>query len=72
MEPINEIFTKPLYRRIDKGMTILMSNIYNGDIFVSGEDKYLKKYEFPNETFAKLDFKKPPNPPAEELKSHDL
>lgn len=53
-------------------MTILMSNVYNGDIYVSGDDKFLKKYDFPNEQFAKLDFKKPPNPPIEELKSHDL
>lgn len=49
MEPISEAITKPLYRRVDKGMTLVMSNIYNGDIFVSGEDKFLKKYDFPTE-----------------------
>ena len=51
---------------------MVMSNIYNGDIFACGEDKFLKKYEYPNEHISKIDFKKPPSAPVEELKSHDL
>lgn len=53
-------------------MQLVMSNIYNGDIFVTGEDKFLKKYEYPNEAFNKIDLKKPANPPLDELKSHDI
>lgn len=49
MDPISETFTKPLYRKIDKGMNLVMANPYNSDIFVTGEDKFIKKYEFPNE-----------------------
>eukprot|EP00347_Sterkiella_histriomuscorum_P023011 403336298 len=72
MESIPENISKVSYRRIDRGMQIVMSNIYNGDIFVSGEDKFLKKYEYPTEAYNKIDFKKPPNPPLDELKSHDI
>jgi hypothetical protein len=42
------------------------------DLFVVGEDKLLKKYEFPNEPFSKIDFKKAPAAPLEEHKSHDI
>ena len=49
-----------------------MSNIYNGDIFLTGEDKFLKKYEFPADPINKIDFKKAANPPVDELKSHDI
>jgi WD40 repeat protein len=72
MDPISDVITKPVYRRIDKGMTLVFSNVHNGDIFVTGDDKFLKKYEFPADPFTKMDFKKPPNAPIEELKSHDL
>lgn len=72
MEPISEQIAKPLYRRIDKGMQTVLSNPYNGDIFVTGEDKFLKKYDYPADPFSKLDFKKAPGAPTEELKSHDI
>lgn len=72
MEPIPESISKPAYRKIDRGINMVMSNIYNGDIFVCGDDKLLKKYEYPTEQFNKLDFKKPPNAPLEELPSHDV
>lgn len=49
MEALPDSVTKVLYRKIDRGMNLVMSNIYNGDIFVTGEDKFLKKYEFPTE-----------------------
>lgn len=51
---------------------MVLSNIHNGEIFTSGDDKTLKKYDYPNEQFAKIDFKKAPGSPAEEFKSHDL
>jgi hypothetical protein len=72
MEPLPDSATKTTYRKVDRGLNIVLSNIYNGDIYLCGEDRLLKKYEFPNEQFAKLDFKKPPGAPLEELKSHDL
>jgi WD40 repeat protein len=43
-----------------------------GDLYVTGDDKLLKKYDYPNEHFSKLDMKKAPIPPVEELKSHDI
>ena len=64
--------TRPLYRKIDKGMSLVTSNIFTGDIFVTGEDKFLKRYEFPTEQFSKIDFKKAPNAPIDEIKSHDI
>jgi WD40 repeat protein len=71
-EPIPENLVKPMYRKLDRGINIVMSNVWNGDIFVCGDDKFLKKMEYPIEPFNKMDFKKPPNPPVEEMKSHDL
>ena len=72
MEPLPDILTKPMYRKIDRGINIVISNIYNSEIYVCGDDKFLKKYEYPNEHITKIDFKKAPNAPLEELKSHDL
>ena len=72
MEPLPESITKPFYRKIDKGMTLIMANVFNGDIFVSGEDRFLKKYEYPSDPISKIDFKRAPNAPIEELKSHDI
>mmetsp|Transcript_22282 Transcript_22282/g.16738 ORF Transcript_22282/g.16738 Transcript_22282/m.16738 type:complete len:179 (+) Transcript_22282:660-1196(+) len=72
MDPISNDIIKPLYRKVDRGLNVIISNIYNGDIFAVGDDRMLKKYEFPTEQFSKLDFKKPPAAPLEELKSHDL
>jgi hypothetical protein len=70
MEPLSESITKPLYRRIDRGVNLILSNVFNKDIFVVGEDKFLKKYEYPTELFSKLDYKKAASAPVEELKSH--
>ncbi len=50
----------------------MLVNTEKGDLYVTGEDKLLKRYEFPAEPFGKLDFKKAPLPPAEEHKSHDI
>lgn len=72
MDAISESVTKPLYRKIDRGSNLVMSNPANGDIFICGEDRYLKRYEYPNEPISKIDFKKAANAPVEEIKSHDL
>ena len=51
MESINDSITKPLYKKIDRGMNIVINNPFTGDIYVCGEDKFLKKYDFPSETY---------------------
>jgi len=49
-----------------------MSNPTNGDIFVSGEDKLLKKYDYPTDLWGAIEFKKPPHAPTLELASHSI
>jgi hypothetical protein len=49
MEPIPESEAKILYRKVDRGSKIVMANFSNGDIFVTGDDKLLKKYEYPTD-----------------------
>jgi WD40 repeat protein len=71
-ESLPEDLVHPVYRKIDRGSLMVIPNTMTGDIFVTGEDKLLKKYDFPNEHFSKLDMKKAPVPPIEELKSHDI
>ena len=69
---MSEDLVHPVYRKIDKGGHIVITNIHNADTFVTGDDKLLKRYEFPLDHFSKLDFKKAPLPPVEELKAHDI
>jgi WD40 repeat protein len=71
-ESLPEDLVHPVYRKIDKGTLMVISNSQTGDIWVTGEDKLLKKYEFPVDHFSKLDMKKAPVPPVEEIKSHDV
>ncbi len=49
-----------MYRKVDKGSYIVMQCISNGDIYVTGEDKLLKRYEYPNEKISKIDWKRAP------------
>jgi WD40 repeat protein len=71
-ESLPEEVAHPVYRKIDKGATLVIPNIFTGDLYVTGEDKLLKKYEFPTDHISKLDMKKAPLPPIEEHKSHDI
>jgi hypothetical protein len=71
-ESLPESLVNPVYRKIDRGSLMVIPNTMTGDLYVTGDDKLLKKYEFPNEHFSKLDMKKAPIPPVEELKSHDI
>jgi len=50
MEPLTHEEVEVRYRKIDKGSQLIIANQITGDIFVTGEDKLLKKYEYPNET----------------------
>ena len=38
-----------VYRKIDKGSNLIITNSETGDIFITGEDRLLKKYDFPTE-----------------------
>jgi len=53
-------------------MNMVISNHTNGDVFVCGDDKLLKKYEFPTDKRAQLDLKRAPPAPMEELQSHAI
>lgn len=72
MDFISDRITKPLYKKVDRGMNLVITNPYTGDLYLCGEDKFLKKYDFPSDHFTKIDLKKPPNPPIEELDSHNM
>ena len=52
-----------MYRKIDRGTNLVMANSQNHDIFVSGEDKLLKKYDYPDQPWSAIEFKKPPAAP---------
>jgi len=60
------------YRKVDRGSNLIMANFFTGEIFVTGEDKLLKKYEYPTEKVELIDFKRAPPPPIEELLSHSI
>lgn len=72
MEPIPQDKCPVFYRKIDNGSSILITNSTNGDIFVTGKDKWLKKYDYPNQTLEQIDWKSPPAAPSEEIPSHAI
>ena len=49
MEPYPDDEADVCYRKIDRNSRLVISNHTNGDIFVSGDDKLLKKYEYPTD-----------------------
>ena len=61
-----------LYRKIDKGSNLVMTNEITGEIFVCGDDRLLKKYEFPAEKITQIDTKRAPVAPVEEHQSHSI
>ena len=72
MEPLSHEEVDVKYRKVDKGSQLVIANQVTGDIFVAGEDKLLKKYEYPNETLSQIDFKRAPQAPTEEHTSHSV
>jgi len=48
------------YRKVDRGSEMVIANQVNGDIFVTGEDKLLKKYQYPYERVGAMDYKRAP------------
>jgi WD40 repeat protein len=71
-EPFTDDEVSIFYRKIDNGSDLVMANPTNGDIFICGKDKILKKYEYPTDKFKGIDFKKAPNAPIQELNSHSI
>ena len=47
IEPYPEADAPILYRKVDRGSKMVMANYHTGDIYLTGTDKLLKKYEFP-------------------------
>ena len=70
LEPIPESESKPLYRKIDKGSNLVITIFTSNEIYVCGEDKLLKTYEYPTEKIDKIDWKRAPAPPLDEVNSH--
>lgn len=71
-EPLPDHVTFPLYTKVDLGSYALSSDPESGDVYLVGDDRYLKKYEMPKQKYEELAFDKPPNPPLEEFKSHGI
>lgn len=61
-----------VYRKIDKGSNLVITNEVTGDLFVSGDDRLLKKYDFPTEKIDQIDIKRAPMAPVEEHTSHPI
>ena len=60
MRPLSEEEADIKYRKVDRGSEMVIANQVNGDIFVTGEDKLLKKYQYPYERVAAMDYKRAP------------
>jgi hypothetical protein len=60
MEPLSHEEVEVRYRKVDRGSALVIANQLTGDIFVTGDDKLLKKYEYPSETMEQMDFKRAP------------
>jgi len=60
MRPLSEEEADIKYRKVDRGSEMVIANQVNGDIFVTGEDKLLKKYQYPYERAAAMDYKRAP------------
>jgi len=72
MEEIPNTFAAPGYKKIDRGIDLVISRSDIKQNFVTGTDKFLKKYDLAGDSIEKIDFKKPSFAPNDELKSHSL
>lgn len=73
LAPIPDNLTETMYRKVDPGTNRIMSSKINLNIFVAGDDKYLKLYDsWPNEHYEDLDWRKPALQPKEEFISHSI
>lgn len=60
------------YRKVDPGSNVVVCNHITQEIFVTGKDKLLKRYDYPEEKIESIDFKKAPEDPIEEIPSHSI
>jgi WD40 repeat protein len=72
MEPLTIDMVEMKFRKIDKDAKMLIVNHLNGDIYVHGSDRMLKKYDPPAENLENIDWKKTPIAPLEEIPSHSI
>lgn len=72
MEEIPHTFAAAGYKKIDRDIDLVISRSDLKQNFVTGVDKFLKKYDLAGDAIEKVDFKKPPIAPNDELKSHSL
>jgi WD40 repeat protein len=72
MDPIPDDIAVVTSKKIDRDINRIVSNPYNGELFVSGKDMLMKNYSYPIEPFAKIEFKKPPGAPMMEYDGHSL
>ena len=71
-EPIPDDVSFPMYSKVDTGTYMINSDPESGDIYITGDDKFLKKYPIPNDTYDQIDWSKPAPTPLEEYKSHGI
>lgn len=53
-------------------MLVVSNEALDNNIYVTGEDKLLKKYEFPTDKIQQIDVKRAPPAPLEEHQSHSI
>lgn len=70
--PLPDEVSFPLYSKVDLGSYSVSSDPESGDVYISNEDRFLKKYEIPKHKYDELNFDKPASTPLEEFKSHGL
>ena len=70
LEAIPDAEAQTFYRKVDRGSNMVLTSFAAGDILVCGEDKLLKRYEYPTEKADQIDWKRAPQAPLEENQSH--
>ena len=70
--PIPEEVGNILYRKIDRGGWFVICDNSSGEIYVSGSDHLLKRYEMPEQAYDKIDWWKPAKSPVEEHVDHSI
>ena len=60
------------FRKVDRGSILVIPCEGTDEIFVTGKDKLMKKYEMPNENLKDIDWKRAPAAPLEEFNSHPV
>jgi WD40 repeat protein len=73
LDALSADVTQPLFRKIDRGSQHVICHHKYKALMVTGDDKHLKTYDlWPQEQFSKIDWRKAPVVPNEEIYSHPL